>query len=310
MGTPTVSVIIPVYNREKHIANAIGSVLKQTYPDFELIISDDGSTDSTLKIVETFTDHRVRIIKSPINQGAAAARNQGIKQARGNLIAFLDSDDIWLPHALEHLIRTLAEHPEHIGVLANHYLIQNGITTLGVKSLRGVGIRHFLLGTDFNPGDGMLVKKEVFEKVGYQNPKFIRHEDWDWILRVYQAGYTFYLDLTPVAVINRTVYINSQVFKRVNELILAEHQDYFRTFGFADYHKAVSHRFILLAQQYLREGKKRLGISTFLRALGWWPFQRPGTLLMILDALLGTRFSLWAVRRRAVDLPPEAQHDG
>ena len=88
-----VSVIIPVYNREKTIKKAIESVLEQTYTDLEVIIVDDCSTDKTIEVVESIADKRIRLVKSPKNGGACKARNLGIDHANGELIAFQDSDD-------------------------------------------------------------------------------------------------------------------------------------------------------------------------------------------------------------------------
>ena len=97
---PTVSVIIPTYNRAKWLKKSIQSVLDQTYRDLELIVVDDGSTDRTPEVVKSFKDKRIRYFrqtkKFPIkSQGAAAARNVGIKKARGEFIAFNDDDDLW-----------------------------------------------------------------------------------------------------------------------------------------------------------------------------------------------------------------------
>ena len=100
-GSPVVSVIIPTYNRAHLIGRAIRSVLDQTYQDWELIVVDDASTDDIPGIVKGFTDGRVKYIRHDENKGAAAARNTGIQAARGAYIAFLDSDDEWLPEKLE-----------------------------------------------------------------------------------------------------------------------------------------------------------------------------------------------------------------
>lgn len=103
-----VSVIIPTYNRGYIIKRSIESVLTQTYSDFELIIVDDGSTDNTKEIVESYKDHRIKYVYQE-NSGACAARNKGISLAKGKFIAFHDSDDIWLPSKLEVQIKAIEE---------------------------------------------------------------------------------------------------------------------------------------------------------------------------------------------------------
>src|SRR2546430_1228645 len=98
MPEPLVSVILPVYNREKSVARAVESVLAQTYRPLELIVVDDGSTDGTRGVLEQFGG-RIALLRQP-NAGAYSARNLGLRHARGELVAFIDSDDIWLPHRL------------------------------------------------------------------------------------------------------------------------------------------------------------------------------------------------------------------
>jgi glycosyltransferase involved in cell wall biosynthesis len=107
---PYVSVIIPTYNRASYVTEAINSVLAQTYTDYEVIIVDDGSTDRTREVIAHFRD-LIRYIYQD-NQGLAAARNTGIKAARGKWIAFLDSDDLWLPEKLTVQIEDLSRNPE------------------------------------------------------------------------------------------------------------------------------------------------------------------------------------------------------
>lgn len=108
-----VSVIIPTYNREGTIERSVKSVLEQTYQDFELIIVDDGSTDHTRERVEAFKSEKIRYIEQK-NAGAAAARNTGIMQARGSVIAFQDSDDYWHPDKLEKQMRALEKNKADI----------------------------------------------------------------------------------------------------------------------------------------------------------------------------------------------------
>lgn len=100
-----VSIITPTYNDEKYIVETIDSVLNQTHKNFELIIIDDNSLDSTVKIIERFNDKRIKLIKNNVNKGAAYARNLGLKNSTGDYIAFLDGDDVWLPNKLESQLR-------------------------------------------------------------------------------------------------------------------------------------------------------------------------------------------------------------
>ena len=113
---PKVSVIIPTYNRAEYLPDAIDSVLAQTFRDFEVIIIDDGSTDNTREIIEKYIKRYPQIIRPfyQMNSGASVARNKGIEEARGEYIAFLDSDDVWLSKKLERQVSVL-ERDKKIG---------------------------------------------------------------------------------------------------------------------------------------------------------------------------------------------------
>jgi glycosyltransferase involved in cell wall biosynthesis len=104
-----VSVIMPTYNCAPYIAETIRSVQSQTYKNWEIIIVDDCSTDNTYSIVETFKDKRIRYFKNSKNSGAALSRNWALREARGKWIAFLDSDDLWVPTKLEHQLKFMVE---------------------------------------------------------------------------------------------------------------------------------------------------------------------------------------------------------
>jgi Glycosyl transferase family 2 len=113
---PTVSVIMPVYNAERFVAQAVASVLAQTFQDFELLIIDDGSTDHSLAQVTQFGSVKVRCLRTPTHAGASQARNLGLAQAQGQFIAFLDADDVAKPDRLQKQIDFLAQHP-NVGLL-------------------------------------------------------------------------------------------------------------------------------------------------------------------------------------------------
>ena len=113
---PKITVLVPVYNRARHVGAAIDSVLAQTCDDYELLVVDDGSTDDSVARVRRYDDPRIRVISTGRNLGIAAARNRGIDAARGEYLAFLDSDDLALPQRLERQARFLNTHADHAGV--------------------------------------------------------------------------------------------------------------------------------------------------------------------------------------------------
>src|SRR5215813_9075744 len=111
MTTPTVTVLIPAYNAAGTIGRAIDSVLAQTYTDYEIIVVDDGSRDTTSEIVQLYDKAVIQLLRLPSNQGASSAVNEGLKIARGKFVAFLDADDEWLPSKVTTQIDALLRNP-------------------------------------------------------------------------------------------------------------------------------------------------------------------------------------------------------
>lgn len=125
-ATPAITVLMPAYNAAHYIGEAIASVLQQTFTDFELLIVNDGSTDDTLEIIDTFRDERIVVINQP-NRGVADALNTGLLHARAPYIARFDADDICYPYRLEKQIRFLQDNPEYILVGSEaKYILENG----------------------------------------------------------------------------------------------------------------------------------------------------------------------------------------
>jgi len=181
-----VSVIIPAYNSEKYIQETIKSVLNQTYHDIEIIVCDDGSTDKTRDLVAQFGD-KVKYIYQT-NSGCPVARNTAISLSRGQYIAFVDHDDLWLPDKLERQINAF-ELDKEIGLIySDSYILHNN--TLQVKryselekQFRGNTL-HYLFMSNFIPILTVVVKKEVLNKVGLFDPRYLFAEDYDILLRV------------------------------------------------------------------------------------------------------------------------------
>lgn len=109
---PLVSIIMPCYNAERYVAQSIESVLAQTYQNWELLITDDGSTDKSVEIISKYSknDDRINVMVSDEHQGIARTRNMSISRAKGRFVAFLDSDDIWYPEKLEKQVEYMLEH--------------------------------------------------------------------------------------------------------------------------------------------------------------------------------------------------------
>ena len=146
--TGLVSIIMPSYNTASYIAESIQSVIDQTYKEWELIIVDDCSTDNTDEVVKQFSDDsRIRYLKNEKNSGAAVSRNKALKEANGRWIAFLDSDDLWLPEKLEKQIQFMEEKDYHFSY-TNYSEIdtkgeKNGVTVTGPKRITKIGMFNY-----------------------------------------------------------------------------------------------------------------------------------------------------------------------
>ena len=186
---PKVSVIIPTYNRSSLIADAIQSVLAQTFGDFEIIVIDDGSTDNTKELVDNFKDPRIRYLYQK-NQGVSVARNTGIQASRGEYVAFLDSDDTLLKEALEKRVEVLDRHPEAAFSYGQIYFVdekgriiqleprsKSSYVREGIEELREI----LTFGHQFN-NSAAMVRRSCLQEVGGFNPAFTCCQDVDlWV---------------------------------------------------------------------------------------------------------------------------------
>ena len=196
---PAVSVIIPTYNRGWILEEAIDSVLAQDFTDFELIVVDDGSTDATWKILESYGRTIISIRQS--NQGVSAARNRGIAESRAPLIAFLDSDDIWLSQKLTRQVDFFNANSSALICQTEETWIRNGVRVNPKK-------RHQKLsGMIFEPSlalclvspSAVMIRKILFDAVGLFDENLPACEDYDLWLRV-GCRYPVYLIDEPLII--------------------------------------------------------------------------------------------------------------
>ncbi len=192
-----VSVIIPTYNRAEYITQAIDSVLAQTYTDYEIIVVDDGSADNTKDVLLPYMD-RIRYIYQE-NAGASAARNTGIKAAKGDWVAFLDSDDEWLPGKLAVQIRAVERHPQLVAHMVNVNLTNYNDSGLSsflhckfpFEGNEGIiddpFIPHFKYRTIAMPV-AIMCLKECAIKAGLFDESFVCGEDYDFVCRLALQG--------------------------------------------------------------------------------------------------------------------------
>jgi glycosyltransferase involved in cell wall biosynthesis len=193
---PLVSVIIPTFNRKDLLLRAVRSVVQQSYRPLEVVVVDDCSTDGTVEaLAEQDFTIPVRILRLPINLGPAGARNKGILAAVGKYIAFLDSDDHWLPTKLERQVAAAERHAESESlVIYAQAEIRRRHETI-VRPLRPICENEHVADYLFADGEYMtqctvLVSAGAARKTMYR-PEIRLHEDWDWYIRLQQHGIKF-----------------------------------------------------------------------------------------------------------------------
>ncbi len=199
MSKPLVSVVIPLYNREKYIGAAIQSVLRQDYQPIEVIVVDDGSTDRSGEIAKSFKE--VRYFHQPhLNAGPALARNTGIKQSKGELISFLDDDDIFLPQKIRLQVDYLKANPTVGYVLCR---LKNILET-------GIPYPNWLNEDDstynylsFLPST-LMVRRFLFDTIGLFDTRFTLGDDTDWFLRTKEAD--IQMAVLPEVLLERRIH--------------------------------------------------------------------------------------------------------
>jgi glycosyltransferase involved in cell wall biosynthesis len=195
----SVSVIIPTFNRASKVARAISSVLSQTISDYEIIVVDDGSTDGTSSGLTSFGSH-IRVITHPEQLGVSAARNTGLKSTTSPFIAFLDSDDYWLPEKLAVQLSFFLEHPEAVACQTQEKWIRNGLPVNPKKKhLKPSGdIFSQSLKLCLVSPSAVMLKRSLLEEVGLFDETFPCCEDYDLWLRVTSRHPVHLIDQTLV----------------------------------------------------------------------------------------------------------------
>ena len=200
---PAVSIITPAYNAARYIAQTLESVIAQTFADFEAVLVDDGSTDDTAAIVETFAarDSRIRLIRQR-NRGIGGARNTAVAHARGRMIALLDSDDLWMPSYLGDQLALLYQNP-HLDVLSANALNMGGpLDGTPLRPVSGPPIAEITLLDLIRTEDAVCIlsvfRREVWDKVGGFDAELRGSEDYDFWLRALAAGFRIAFNPTPL----------------------------------------------------------------------------------------------------------------
>lgn len=318
---PTVSVVIPTFNRADILPRAIDSVLAQTESDFELLVVDDGSTDDTQAVLDAYDDPRLRVEAHGTNRGGNVARNTGIEHARGTYVAFLDSDDEWLPTKLELQLAALDDRSDAwVGAYCDSEIRTPGTTgRLEMFAARvlsradtfttregGEELIGEILADNVSPGAGssLLVRTDVARDIGGFDETLDRFQDPEIVLRILQQGKLAYID-DPLVVRHETGTPDAETVKTANDQYLAEYAETIARLEDDGFDIHGSHN-LLLAKIFYTEGQFLAGtrhlrdasiparhVPGVLWSIGTGVRRRPRSALVLVGMLL---LGLFAVK--------------
>ncbi len=256
---PKVSIIIPAYNSSRFIKRTIGSVLAQTFRDWELIIVDDCSKDGTELAVKEFTkfDKRIKFFKTPENSGGPATpKNIGVEKAEGEYIAFLDHDDEWFPEKLEKQLKVFQNSKDE-----NLGLVSCGVNLINKKKKKfsvynpkniKVNFPEILLRNPIYSNSSVLIKKDVINIVGKRDEKMKYSEDWDMWIRVCENNFKISFINKPL--FNYHFHDNNVTKATKDSLLKVKDAEY--VFN--------KHRNLYEKYDYVHVGWFRLGVMYFM----------------------------------------------
>ena len=302
--SPTVSVIVPAYNRAHLIGRALESLRRQTYRDFEVVLGDDASTDETVAVAKSNWPE-IKVARLPVNRGASSARNAAIRESGGRFLAFLDSDDEWLPEKLAVQVDYLQRHPE-AAVCACAYRKQwrDGRVTLVPAPHPADLTKALHSALDFHGASTPVVRREVLDDVGYQDEELRILEDWDWMLRISQRHRIEVLD-EPLAIIHENNPSPPDRMRDSTVIFLAKHDADFRRYGSAHRRRVISQQWENSAFNMFEHSRPGEAVCLLLRSLRYAPLRNPASAVLVplgvIDAVVGTSFAqmLLAWRRAA-----------
>lgn len=239
MAKDKVSIILPTYNRAHMLKKSLGSVLAQTYPWFEILLVDDGSTDNTRELVEAYGDKRIRYYYAGQNQGAAAARNFGLERADGEYIAFQDSDDVWHKDKLEKQMNAIRDADESVGVVYHKIAYDFGAGRYAILPSEQIAeerksgmIYAQMLYDNLIPCPSMLVRRSAVVETGKFDTDLKALEDYDFALKLTKKYKAYFIKevLLEASYSNQGVSGNPANYLIASCMLLAKYKrDYLQT---------------------------------------------------------------------------------
>jgi glycosyltransferase involved in cell wall biosynthesis len=279
--TPLVSVVIPTFNGSGQVQSAIQSVLDQTYSNLEAVVVDDRSIDNTVQIIEEYArkDPRIRLIVHNERKGAQAARNTGTKAGSGEWIAFLDSDDKWLPDSLNSRLQAAATSGSHV-VHTDCYVVDpeaTGVRRMGVRPMEGDIYRQLL--RKFRPVfPALLVSREALASIGYLDETIVSCQEWDTAIRLAKHyEFSFVPQATSICDCGHPDTVSKDSFRTAlgYEQVFTKHR---RSILHYLGPKTLASHYRTAAKLYRQGNEKFQAYRCLLVAFLLWPI-RPGAIL-------------------------------
>ena len=289
MTNSLISVIIPAYNRSRTIERCLRSVLHQTYAEIEVIVIDDCSTDDTIQLINNIDDPRIILFKNEENRGAGFSRNRGIEEAKGEYIAFQDSDDEWLPDKLEKEMAALRKHDVDAVYCDVYFVDQNGNKTIRIAPdiEKGKVVNDKTL--DYQVHNltliTLLVKKKCLLEVGGFDQRFKNLIDLDLYIRLAKRYHFYHLN-QPLAIYHFTAGISSSPVKAASSrMLLIEKYRH----DLEENPRWLAHQYYNIATCLAYAGKCPDAGKYYRRAISIYPWN-PRYYLLFLASVLGNGF--------------------
>jgi glycosyltransferase involved in cell wall biosynthesis len=270
-----VSVIIPTYNRAEFLRSAIKSALRQTFTDFEIIVSDDKSTDHTREVVRSFKDRRIKYLLNEGNKGPSATRNTAILASKGEYIAFLDDDDEWLPDKLQRQVEILDKSQANIcGVYSNRLIIDKTTGKVisdnpGTDRLTGNLLYQLAVKSPIHTTT-VLIRRKCLDEVGLFDETISYMEDRDLWIRL-SMNWEFEYISQPL--VRAYIHGNAHLSKNLEgqtegrEKLLEKYQ-----YLFKKNKKSWSELYVCLGAQYCQLKKMKSGRKSLIKGIKIYPF--------------------------------------
>ena len=296
-----VSVLVPTYNRSQALLTTLESAIKQTFPEIEIIVVDDASTDDTYEVATSIANSRIKVIRHSQNRGVSAALNTGIQAAQGEFIAILEHDDIWLPDKLAQQL-PLFQKPE-VGLVYCGVDMVDERGQLKYKAIpykRGDIYQDLLFKSYIATSSSVVVRRECFEQVGFFDETLQGPQDFDMWIRIARH---YHVDYVPESLVHFAAYQHVRL-NSPSRLIPMYHQlnAKFETY---EYPSPLLRRRVMAYRQYTLAGIHGVNGDTspaqraYLRSLSLWPFNLK-CWLGLAAALVGPsayrRFSLFKTK--------------